>query len=314
MPLNTTESSGLSVTMQTFYDRLLLRRTVPVLLHAKFGQKRNIPKNNGKVIDFRKFSALAVAKTPLTEGALFTDLKELSMTNVQATIAQYGDAVGFSDIVSTTTLDPVLTEATELLGEQAGETLDELVRDVIVQGTTVQYASTATTRATVTAAMTLTVAEIREAILTLRINRARKIMGYWNAIIHPRTSYDIQGTSEWVTANNEQQTSRVFTGELGQLYGAKFWETDKAKVWADEGASSTVDVYASMFFGSDAYGVVNLAGHNLRSIYKPLGSAGTADPLEQQQTMGWKAAMVTKILDDSFMVRVEHATSTGANT
>lgn len=299
--------------MQTFYDRLLLRRTVPVLLHAQFGQKRNIPKNNGKIIDFRKFSALATATTPLTEGALFTDLKELSMTNVQATIAQYGDAVGFSDIVSTTTFDPVLTEATELLGDQSGESLDEIVRDVLAQGTNVQYASTATTRATVTAVMTLTVAEIREALLTLRLNRARKIQGVWPAIIHPRTAYDVQGTTEWVTANNEHQTKRVFDGSLGMLYGAKFWESDKAKVWVNEGASSTVDVFGSLFFGSDAYGVVNLAGHNLRSIYKSLGSAGTADPLEQQQTMGWKAAMVAKILDDTFMVRVEHACSTATN-
>jgi len=300
--------------MQTFYDRLLLRRTVPVLLHAKFGQKRNIPKNNGKIIDFRKFSPLAVATDPLTEGALFTDLKELSMSNITAQIAQYGDAVGFSDLVSTTTYDPVLTEATELLGEQAGETLDELVRDVMVLGTNVQYASTATSRVTVGAAMVMTVAEIREAVLTLRINRSRKIMGDWQAIVHPRTSYDIQGTSEWVTANNEQQTGRVFDGSLGKLYGVKFWESDKAKVYADEGVGGTVDVYISMFVAKDAFGVVNLAGHNLRSIYKPLGSAGTADPLEQQQTMGWKAAMVTKILDDSFMVRLEHSTSTGANT
>ena len=313
MPLNTTESSGLSPTMQTFYDRLLLRRTVPVLLHAKFGQKRNIPKNNGKVIDFRKFSALAVSTTPLTEGALFTDLKELSMTNVQATIAQYGDAVGFSDLVSTTTLDPVLTEATELLGEQAGESLDELVRDVINQGTNVQLANNRANRAAVVAGDILDVDEIREAILTLRVNRARKIMGAWQVLIHVRTSHDVQGTTEWVTANNENQTGRVFDGSLGMLYGAKFWETDKAKVWADEGDGGTVDIYSSLFFGSDAYGVVNLSGHNLRSIYKPLGSAGTADPLEQQQTMGWKAAMVTKILDDSFMVRVEHATSTGSN-
>lgn len=313
MPLNTTSSSGLSPTMQTYYDRLLLRRTVPVLLHAKFGQKRGIPKNNGKTIDFRKFSALAVATTPLTEGALFTDLKELSMTNVTATIAQYGDAVGFSDIVSTTTLDPVLTEATELLGEQAGESLDEIVRDVINAGTTVQYAANRANRAALTASDTLTVAEIREALLTLRLNRARKIMGVWPVLIHPRTSYDVQGTTEWVTANNENQTGRVFDGSLGMLYGAKFWETDKAKVWANEGSGSTVDVYSSLFFGSDAYGVVDLAGHNLRSIYKPLGSAGTADPLEQQQTMGWKAAMVAKILDDNFMVRVEHATSTGDN-
>lgn len=314
MALNTTSSSGLSPTMQTYYDRVLLRRTVPVLLHGRFGQMRNIPRNNGKIVDFRKFSALAVATTPLTEGALYTDLKELSMTNITATIAQYGDAVGFSDIVATTTLDPVLTEATELLGEQAGETLDEIYRDVLVAGTTVQYANNRANRASIIATDTLTVAEIREAVLTLRLNRARKIGGMWHAIVHPRTSYDIQGTDDWVNAQRYSQSGREFNGSLGNLYGVQFWESDKAKVFVDEGSGSTVDVYASLFFGADAYGVVSLAGHNMRSIYKPQGSAGTADPLDQQQTMGWKAATVCKILDDTFMVRVEHATSTGANT
>lgn len=314
MALNTTGSAGLSPTMQTFYDRVLLKRTVPELVHAKFGQKRGIPKNNGKTVDFRKFTALATATSPLTEGQLFTDLKSLTMTNITATIAQYGDAIGFSDLVSTTTFDQVLTETVELLGDQAAETLDELHRAVLVAGTTVQYANNAVGRSALVATDIMTVAEIREAVLTLRINRARKINGYYHAIIHPRTGFDIQATDEWINAQRFAQTGREFSGAMGALYGVMFWESDKAKVWADEGSGSTVDVYASLFIGADAYGTVDLAGHNLRSIYKPLGSAGTADPLDQQRTMGWKVAMVAKILDESFMVRVEHATSTGSNT
>ena len=96
--------------------------------------------------------------------------------------------------------------------------------------------------------------------------------------------------------------------------GVKFWETDKAPVFVDAGVGSVVDVYATLFFGADAYGIVDLAGHNLRSIYKPLGSAGAADPLDQQQTMGWKCMFGTKIIQDAFMLRLETSTSTGSNT
>ena len=307
--LNTTGSAGLSVTMRTFYDRVLLERTTPVLLFAKFGQKRPIPKGEGKTINFRRFGALAVATTPLVEGALFTNLKAVSMSEITAEVDQYGDAVGFSDLVSTTTFDPVLTETTEVLGEQAAETIDQIIRDIVTAGTSVQYASSATSRGTVTSAMTLTPAEVREAVLQLKINRAKKIDGFYQAIIHPRQEHDLISSSEWREAQNYGQTGRIFDGSIGTLYGVKFWVTDVAPVYDGEGAAG-VDVYGAMFFGQHAFGIVDLAGHNLRTIYKPLGSAGTADPLDQQQTMGWKVTFTAKILNDLFMLRLE----TGAST
>jgi N4-gp56 family major capsid protein len=97
------------------------------------------------------------------------------------------------------------------------------------------------------------------------------------------------------------------------LYGVKFWVSDKASFVADAGVGGTVDVYLTLVFGADAFGLVSLAGHNLEAIYKPLGSAGTADPLNQQSSMGWKCTFTTKILDQAWMVRIEHSTSTGAN-
>ena len=299
--------------MKTFYDRLLLERTVPVLLYANFGQKRTIPAGTGKIIEFRRFSGLAVATTPLTEGALYTNLKDLTVTAITATPVQYGDAVGFSDVVSTVAFDPLLTETTEILGEQAGETIDEIVRDIVVAGTTVLYASTAVSRVTVGAAMIFSPAEIRRAVLQLKLNRAKKINGFYHAVIHPRTTHDLISSQEWRDAQVYGQTGRVFDGSLGTLYGVKFWESDKATVYVNGGVTATVDVFATMIFGANAYGVVGLSGHNLRTIYKPLGSAGTADPLDQQQTQGWKVMFTAKILNDAFMVRFEHSTSTAAN-
>lgn len=309
--LNTTGSAGLSVTMRTFYDRLLLVRTTPVLLFAKFGQKRPIPKGEGKIINFRAFGALSPATTPLVEGALFTNLKAVAMSEITAEVDQFGDAVGFSDLVSTTTFDPVLAETTEVLGEQAAETIDQIIRDIVVAGTSVQYADTATDRDEIDSTMPLTPAEVREAVLQLKINRAKKIDGFYQAIIHPRQEHDLISSTEWREAQNYGQTGRIFDGSIGTLYGVKFWVTDVAPVYEDEGLSGTNDVYAAMFFGQHAYGIVDLAGHNLRTIYKPLGSAGTADPLDQQQTMGWKVTFTAKILNDLFMLRLETGASTG---
>jgi N4-gp56 family major capsid protein len=314
MGLQTTASAGLSDEMKTTYDRQLLLRTVPTLLYAKFGQKKTIPMHGGKTIEFRKFSALATATTPLTEGALFTNLKDLTVTATTATVAQYGDAVGFSDIVSTTTIDPLLKESTDILAEQAAETIDELVRDTVTAGTAVFYStvSTNTARSDIASTDIITVADVQNIAMQMKLNRAQKIDGAWQAITHPRVIFDLQRTQEWRDAQNHHSTGRIFDGSVGELYGVRFWETDKAKVFTDLGAGGTVDVYSVMVFGRNAFGVVDLAGHNLQTIFKPLGSAGTADPLNQQSSMGWKVTFTTKRLQEAFMLRYECAASTGS--
>jgi N4-gp56 family major capsid protein len=315
MAIQTTASSGLSTEMKTFYDKQLLIRTVPKLLYAKFGQMKNIPSHGGRIIEFRRFAGLAVATTALTEGALFTNLKDLTVTAITATISQYGDAVGFSDLVSTTTIDPLLKETTDILAEQAAESIDELIRDVVVAGTTVFYSTVSvnTVRSDIAATDIITVADVANIAMQMELNRARQIDGAWQAITHPRVIYDLQRTQEWRDAQNYHATGRIFDGSVGQLYGVRFWTTDKAKVFTDLGAGGTVDVYSTLVFGADSFGVVNLAGHNLQTIFKPLGSAGTADPLNQQSSMGWKTTFGVKRLNEPFMLRYECATSTGAN-
>ena len=312
MPIQTTLLAGLAPEMKTFYDRLLLDRTMPMLIHSQFAQSRNLPRQGGKTVEFRRFTNLATATTPLVEGNPPL-LKDLTVTAVTATIAQYGDAVGFSDLVATTTIDPILTETTEILADQARQTIDEVVRDVLAGGTAVRYAGGVAGRASVAAINILTPAEVRKAVLDLKLGRARKINGFYQALIHPRTAHDLMESAEWRDAQNYNQTGRVFDGSLGTLYGVKFWESDIAKNYVNAGAGSTVDVFASIFMGQNAWGMVSLSGHNLQTFFKPLGSAGTADPINQQQSLGWKVGFVAKILNDSYMLRLEHATSTAAN-
>ncbi len=313
MALQTTVLGALSAEMKTFYDRVLLTRTVPKLVHTKFGQRRGIPERAGRIIEFRSFAGLAVATTPLTEGVLFTSLKDLTVTAITATVAQYGDAVGFSDLISTTTIDPILTETAEILGEQAGETIDEVVREVLAAGTTNVYVGTRTSRVTIAATDIITPADVQRIALQMELNRARKIDGYWQAITHPRVIFDLMRNQEWRDSQNYNQTGAQFTGEVGVLYGVKFWTTDKAKVFTDLGVGGTVDVYTVLVFGQEAFGVVDLAGQNLQTVFQPLGSAGTADPLKVNQTLGWKATFGVKRLQEGFMLRYECATSTGAN-
>ena len=138
MNTNTTLSAGLSAENKTFYDKTLLVEAQPNLIHDQFAQKRPIPKNGGKKIEFRKFASLPKALTPLTEGVT-PDGKSLSVTAIEAEVAQYGDYVVYSDVLDLTAIDPVVTEGVKVIGNQAGLTLDTITRNILQSGTNVYY-------------------------------------------------------------------------------------------------------------------------------------------------------------------------------
>ena len=125
----TGEGQDLSVEMKTYYSKYLIANAKPCLYHDQFGQKHPIPKNGGKTIEFRRFSALPKALTPLTEGVTPSG-RRLNVSKVESTIKQYGDYVELSDMLLLTAIDNNLTHATELLGTQAGMTSDTITRAV----------------------------------------------------------------------------------------------------------------------------------------------------------------------------------------
>jgi N4-gp56 family major capsid protein len=84
--------------------------------------------------------------------------------------------------------------------------------------------------------------------------------------------------------------------------------TANAVIYPGEAGAKGRDVYSTLIIGADAYGVTNIAGGGLQNIVKALGSGGTADPLNQRATQGWKAIKTAEILTDAYMVRLETTT------
>lgn len=294
---NATTTATLSAELKTFYDKNLLREAKPNLVHNQFGQKRNIPKNGGKTIEFRKFSSLPKAKTALTEGVT-PDGQSLTVTAITATIGQYGDYVRITDMLDLTAIDPILTETGKLLGNQSGETLDSLTADVLNAGTNVQYSGGKTARAELVEGDVLTVDDIKKAVRTLKRNKAKKINGSYVAIIHPDAAYDLTNDPKW-EAVKEYDPKDWYNGEIGRIHGVRFVETTEA-VRFENGDG---EVFSTLVLGADAYGITNIEGGGLENIIKPFGSGD--DPLNQRATSGWKATHVAKILNDLYMVRIE---------
>ena len=309
--VQTTLLDGLTPEMKTFYDMTLIDEASANLVHDQFGQKRPIPKNGGKTIEFRKFAPLAKALTPLTEGVT-PDGKSLTVTAITATVAQYGDYITQSDVLELTSLDNTILEATKLLGRQAGATLDTVVRNVLHSGTNVTYCEKAdgtevTTRGGLDNTCQLTVKTIQKVVAKLRGQNAPTIGGKYVAIIHPYVAYDLMRDPEWIDAHKYTNATNLYEGEIGEIAGVRFVQTTEAKVY--EGG-----VFGTLVFGEGAYGVTEITGGGLQTIVKQKGSAGTADPLDQRSSIGWKAIKTAELLIPNYLVRVESKSAAFSGT
>lgn len=320
---NTTGTSTLSAEMKTFYDKTLIDEAEPELVHDQFGQERNIPKNGGKTIEFRKFTALPKATTPLTEGVT-PDGRSLSVTSQTATVSQYGDYVTLSDMLEMTAIDNTIVETLSLIGSQAGRTLDTVTREKLAAGTNVMYQPTpsstgetaVTSRAGLTAKNVLTVKEVFRAAAALKAANAKPINGDFVAIIHPYVAYDLmmEAGDQWIDIQKYQHPENIYNGEIGKIGGVRFVQTTEAKIWkgtADKCADG-VAVFGTLFIAANAYGKTSVNGGGLETIVKQKGSGGTSDPLDQRSTIGWKAVKTAEILTEEYMIRVESGSSWNA--
>lgn len=387
--MNKTTSTGVQPLYQPVLNRHLLMVSKPTMIHAQFGQKVEIPKGKGKVIAWDKMSPLPKAKVPLTEG-ITPEGTAINISRVTTTPEQYGAYVSTTDQFEffTPNPSPEVLRINEVLGDNAGETLDSLTADVLSTGTNVQYPNGKTARASLTATDVLNVEEIRKAVRTLKGNRAKKLKGNrYVAIVHTDIAHDLMSDPEWKYPHQYVDTKQIYDGEIGELYGVKFVESPDAKVfygekiagydelsvvkvdgkniyiaetitdaqateltsastkrkilvndfvytvssvtagkngeafltcsaavdesvvvdmkiYPGEGATSGKPVYSTLVLGDNAYGVTDPNG-TLENITKPLGSAGSADPLNQRSTMGWKSYHAAKILVNEYMVRIE---------
>jgi N4-gp56 family major capsid protein len=308
--------AGLAAENQIHYDKTLIRAAQPNLIHAQFAQKRPIPKNGGKTINFRRFESLPKATAPLVEG-ITPEGNKLQVSEVTSEVEQYGDFVTVSDILDLTAIDPVVVEATQVIGNQAGMTLDTIVRDVLHTCTNEFFAPeeggstdapTAPDWETTDYDHPLTVNLIKKVVAFLKKNNAPKIDGAFVGIIHPMAAVDIMNDDAWIDVNTYADSKKIFEGELGTIAGVRFVESSEAKVSKN---SHGAKYFTTLILGENAYGDTEIEGGGLRVIVKQLGSAGTADPLDQRSTIGWKATKTAEVLLNTNIVKVHSYTKLG---
>lgn len=299
---NVTTDVGMSDEMKTYYSDYLIDLASAKLVHDQFGQKHPIPKNGGKIIEFRKYSPLPKSLGELVEGVT-PDGQKLTVSTITSEVKQYGGYVELSDVLILTAIDNNLVQATKLIGKQAGATLDTITREVLNGGTNVMYAEgQVSSREALTEEHILTVKAIKKAVRYLKTQNAEKIGNSFVAIIHPDVSYDLTEDPAWQNVK-DYDPADWYEGEIGRIHGVRFVETTEAKIFKEEGMNRAV--YSTLVLGDNAYGVTEVEGGGLQHITKQLGSAGTADPLNQRATVGWKATKTAERLVEQYMIRIE---------
>lgn len=311
--LNMASNQNLHTTVQNYYDGKLLMEMEKQLVFYQGGQRKNLPKGNGRVVEFWRYEPFAAVTAPLTEGVV-PEGQALNMQKVTAEVKTYGGYVATTDVLDMTGVNTQTNQLVHLMAKQGALSIDHLVRDAISGGENVLYMGGKTARNAVSETDILTLDDIRRAVRMLekagapKFNRGGK--GYYKAIIGSDAKFSLMGDPLWEDKAKYQQAEQIENGEIGKLFGVIFIESSETAVYKAAGAGG-IDVGAALIFGEDAYGVVDLGvvgASPVRTIVKPLGSAGSADPLDQTATVGWKVDGFTAvILNQDWIVRLEHA-------
>lgn len=299
----------LSAENATFYQTAMLDRLTPELFYMKYGEKKNIPKRKGATAQWRRLNNLAVSTTALTEGVT-PDGVDLSVTPVTATVKEYGNWTKISEFIDMVGLDPLMTETSELMGENAGESMDIIVRDIIQAGTNVLYANNKVSTVTVAAGDLITAKDIIKARKIMKKNKVKEIKlpngssGYL-MFVSPDVAADLMQTAEWKEQNTYVNTKNREEGTLGKMYGVYFIEAVNSGINPTGGAASAA-VHLNLMIGRGAYGVPDVEGSSKPDIIvHAAGSAGTADPLNQFNTVAWKCAFTSVRLQELAILRYE---------
>ena len=313
---STTSFSGtddLSPTMKTFYDTELLENHRDQLIFAQLGRKQGLPARHGRTIEWRKWNTLPDCAA-LTEGVIPQGQK-LGMTSINVSLAQYGQYVSVTDLLELHALDDVIAGAVEELGAAGGKTHDKLVRNVLVAGTNILYAdaysgttyqATPTSKADLLTKMgsytcNLTPDMINKAVTNLQVGGAPTFSGgKYVAVIHPHVAYDLRKNPDWIEYHKYAAPTEIFNGEIGELHGVRFISSNLAPIIKVEGDSAAT--YKTIFFGKDAFGVIDPDGSGMETIVKTKQEAG--GPLNQFSTIGTKFEIAAKILYQERMVAV----------
>lgn len=296
----------------------------PELIFDQFATVRPTAQTHtGTSVQFTIADDLAVATTALTETADVTAVA-LSDSQITVTLVEYGNAAITSAKIRLTSyveVDPIVAN---VIGFNAGKSIDTIACNVAVAGTNVIYgtagASTPTSTTTVQVEDSLAGDDIRYAVAKLRGGDAQAFGGGYVGVIHPDVSYDLRGTTgtaQWRDVHTYSSPDAILRGEVGMFEGARFIESSRSSLISVDasngaGAGGTIDVYRTLLMGRDclakAFAAREGYGPNPQVVLGPV-----TDKLRRFVPVGWKHFVGYSVFRQAALYRIESSSSIGTN-
>lgn len=308
-------TGGLTATMATYYSKVFLEKARLLIRHDAFAQKRGVPANQGKVVNFTRHVAPAVATTGLTEAVTPTAVNPSGQTQA-VTLVEYGAYAQISKFYERTSIDVGLKEQVEAMGINMGESIDTIIRTVLASGSAVGVpGGTASATSAGSVASVIASTDVRKAVRRLKINKAIPFQGtqgnpVFGGLIGPEAAYDLLGDATWQATQQYVNPDPMKRGILGTYFGVEFVETNNNyKMAAVSGE------YVTWFVGKEAYGVVSIDSEDVTSpgaaslIVKDSGPNDTGNPLSMWSTIGWYAPFNAVTLNSDWIIMLYNTAS-----
>ena len=317
-----TQASSLSVD-QAAYDRLAYFALRSELL---FDQAADVQATNqampGSSVIFTIFSEMAAATSPISETS---DLTPVTMADSQVTVtlAEYGNTVNTTAKLRGTSFLDVDAVAANLIGYNAGNSIDQVVSAVLAGGTNVVYggggSSTPTSTVTIQAEDIVEANDVRQVTAALRGANVATFNGYYMGYIHPDVSYDLRketGNASWNAPHVQVDTANIYNGEIGTFESVRFIETPRAPLAANASngtaTTGTIDVYGTMIMGrqalAKAYSMVDGNGVVPKVVRGPV-----VDSLMRFNPIGWYWLGGYGRFREASLRRIDSSSSIGSN-
>lgn len=296
---------GTAGLLQRAYDKVLdfKLRSEPMFRSLADKKPGSLTNNSNQVL-FQIYQDLAVTDAALSESSDPDTIGMSTPDYVAVTMAEYGKMVARTKalkLFSFTDVDPAIAN---IVAYNMIDTIDSMVNEVLIGGDNVIYSGDATATDEVTAADTLSSAEIRKAITKLRAGKAVPRKGSLYAVyLHPEVSHDLRaetGAASWRLPHEYQTNQNLWAGEIGQWEGGYFVETPRA--YTAEDGDTDAKVYRTIVAGREA--LAEAVAEEPHTVIAPV-----TDNFQRFHKVGWYAALGWNLYRQEALYRIESGSS-----
>ena len=298
---NPNTTGSLSPEVSTYYEKVFLDRAEYELVLKEGAQMRTHPANEGRTVNFTRYSPLMIITDPL--GELSNPVTcAITACTVAMTLSEYGLTTIHSKLLTLVSIDGGMKEKVELVGQNMGESLNRLVRNELQNGTA--YYGNGHHVASFTAGDTLDACDIRQMTKALELAKAKPYKdGMYMGKTDPISKYNLIGDTTWVNAKTYSAVKDLYKGEMGELYQVR-WLLNKdvsSGTEAASTASSTTVRYYTYVHGDNAFGCYDLAQDKPRLYILP-NQVDSNSPAGRVSYISWAGSYATKLLNSDWVI------------